>query len=109
MSGAFENISISKMSGAGNDFVFIDLVDPVNLKTFQAAVGSLSFNDVAQKLCNRDFSIGADGAAFLLEANDTANAFRWKFINADGSNALKYYKKVLCTDQFQTKHLQSDF
>jgi len=65
-----------KISGSGNDFIVIDNMD-----------GSISNDpaDLAAKLCRRKFSIGADGL-IMLEKSDIAD-FRWRFHNADGSEA----------------------
>lgn len=70
-------ISITKMSGAGNDFVIIDhrsLFLPERLHA-----------RLAQSVCRRRFSAGADGL-ILIENSDNAD-FSWRFYNNDGSVA----------------------
>jgi diaminopimelate epimerase len=70
-------IPFTKMSGSGNDFIIIDhrrpLLDGVGLKAF------------VQKACRRRVSVGADGL-ILVETSAKAD-FKWRFFNADGSEA----------------------
>ncbi len=69
-----ENILFTKMSGAGNDFIFIDK----NLNpTFKPTPG------VIKRLCDRRNGIGADG---LIQILDNAEYdFEMLYFNADGS------------------------
>ncbi|MBN1612921.1 MAG: diaminopimelate epimerase [Deltaproteobacteria bacterium] len=70
-------IEFFKMSGSGNDFILIDNWD-----------GGLALENpgmFARALCTRKTSVGADGL-ILIEPSQTA-AFRWRFFNADGSEA----------------------
>jgi diaminopimelate epimerase len=66
-----------KMSGSGNDFILVDhrkpLLDVKRMKKF------------AQKVCRRRVSVGADGIIFI-ERSKQAD-FKWRFFNADGSEA----------------------
>jgi diaminopimelate epimerase len=70
-------IPFMKMSGSGNDFILIDhrksVLDEKEMKEF------------AQKVCQRRVSIGADGL-ILIERSEKAD-FKWRFFNADGSEA----------------------
>ncbi len=66
-----------KMSGSGNDFILIDHREPF-LKE-----GHLK--DFIRKVCRRRISVGADGL-ILIEPSEKAD-FKWRFFNADGSEA----------------------
>jgi diaminopimelate epimerase len=70
-------IPFMKISGSGNDFILIDhrtpFLDEVGLKGF------------VQKACRRRVSVGADGL-ILVERSKRAD-FKWRFFNADGSEA----------------------
>ncbi len=66
-----------KMSGSGNDFILIDHREPL--------VGEDQMRELAQKACQRRISVGADGLIFI-ERSDKAD-FKWRFFNADGSEA----------------------
>jgi diaminopimelate epimerase len=72
-----ERLEFSKLSGSGNDFILIDnrsgVVRPERLP------------ELTQRICRRRFSVGADG---LIAIEDSEKAdFRWRFHNADGSEA----------------------
>jgi diaminopimelate epimerase len=71
-----KTIKFYKISAAGNDFIMID-----NRKNVMPADPA----PLAKILCQRKFSIGADGL-ILLESSDKAD-FRMRYFNADGSNA----------------------
>lgn len=69
-------IRFSKYQGTGNDFVMIDNRD-----------GSVSHGpELAARLCDRKFGIGADGL-ILLETSDTVD-FDMIYYNADGSQSF---------------------
>jgi len=72
--GEMKKIIFTKMSGAGNDFVFIDKNqnDWLQVNT-----------DIVQKICDRRNGIGADG---LITIEDSAtHNFNMNYFNADGS------------------------
>jgi diaminopimelate epimerase len=70
-------IEFFKMSGSGNDFVLIDNRSQV--------LGRINLKEFAKKVCERKISVGADGL-IVIENSDKAD-FRWRFFNADGSEA----------------------
>lgn len=70
-------ITITKMSGAGNDFIIIDHRSQFIPVAFHA--------QFAQMVCRRRFSVGADG--LILIENAEATDFSWRFYNNDGSIA----------------------
>jgi diaminopimelate epimerase len=72
-------IEFYKMSGAGNDFILVD-----------NRAGVFAFTDpgsVARKLCRRGMSVGADGLILIEEPGREGIDFKWRFFNADGSDA----------------------
>lgn len=74
MKGAFE---FYKMSGGGNDFILID--------NRQGNIDADALRPLIARICRRRFAVGADG---LIIIEPSANAhFRWRFFNADGSEA----------------------
>jgi diaminopimelate epimerase len=76
-----------KMSGSGNDFVFVD--------TRTSPAGSLAKPDVIGAICSRGTGIGSDGVCFI-EASDKAT-IRLIYLNADGSRADLCGNATLCT------------
>ncbi len=65
------------MQGSGNDFILIDnrrnILKGKNLK------------DLATTLCHRHYSVGADGLIVIVPSKKVD--FKWRFFNADGSEA----------------------
>ena len=70
-------IPFMKMSGSGNDFILIDHRKPL--------IGGDRMKEFARKVCQRRISVGADGLIFI-ENSEKAD-FKWRFFNADGSEA----------------------
>lgn len=75
-----------KLSGSGNDFVFVD--------TRSEPAGSLAQPEVVGAICQHGTGIGADGIVFL-EHSDRA-AVRMVYLNADGSRADLCGNATLC-------------
>ncbi|MBW2651511.1 MAG: diaminopimelate epimerase [Deltaproteobacteria bacterium] len=70
-------IPFTKMSAAGNDFIIID--------NRQNILDAKKAKECAQNICRRKLSVGADGL-ILIEDSKKAD-FKWRFFNADGSEA----------------------
>ncbi len=70
-------IPFYKMTGSGNDFILIDNRSNV--------INTDQYKDLARSACRRKYSVGADGL-ILIEDDDEVD-FRWRFFNADGSEA----------------------
>lgn len=66
-----------KMQGSGNDFILIDHRNPWVPEAERAPL--------ARRLCQPKFGVGADGVIFIETSAQAA--FRWRFFNADGSEA----------------------
>jgi diaminopimelate epimerase len=77
-----------KMSGSGNDFVFIDARNE--------RPGSLEDTSVVEAVCQRGTGVGADGIVFLLPATDQGAALRMRYLNRDGSLAALCGNATLC-------------
>ncbi|MGL5149938.1 MAG: diaminopimelate epimerase [Clostridium sp.] len=65
-----------KMHGAGNDFIIIEDLDGIFEKNEQ---------EIAKKLCHRNFGIGADGLVIIRKSN--ISDIKMVIINSDGSRA----------------------
>lgn len=83
-----------KMSGAGNDFIIIDHRQPLIPTELMA--------EFARRVCRRKFSVGADGL-FLIEPSAKAD-FKWRFFNADGSEAEMCGNGARCVARFAYMH-----
>jgi diaminopimelate epimerase len=84
-----ENRRFWKMSGSGNDFVFIDGRHG-SAEAFEAA-------DVIQRICARGTGVGADGLVILERASEPGADLALRYYNADGSLAALCGNATLCT------------
>lgn len=84
-----KKIQFTKMSGSGNDFIFMDGMD-----------GSFSWVDSmwVRQVCQRALSVGADGVV-VLEKDDTYD-FAWRFFNSDGTIAEMCGNASRCAARF---------
>lgn len=69
-------MEFTKMHGAGNDFIIIN-----NIK---AKIPVEKLGRLAESLCQRRFSIGADGF-MVVDAPDYGGDYKMRFYNADGT------------------------
>ncbi|HEX9027396.1 MAG TPA: diaminopimelate epimerase [Clostridium sp.] len=81
-----------KMQGAGNDFVFIE--------DFNYEIKDEC--ELAKKLCDRHFGIGADGLV-IVRKSEIANA-KMIIINADGSRANMCGNAIRCFGKYVYEH-----
>jgi diaminopimelate epimerase len=75
-----------KMHGLGNDYIVIDNRDE--------KIGNAEAAKIAQKLCERRFSVGADG--LLLVSNSSLANVKMRIFNADGSEAEMCGNGIRC-------------
>ena len=83
------NIKFTKMHGLGNDFI---LVDGEEIK-----INNLEYSELAKKICDRNFGIGADGLIIVNPADvksDTDTS--WRIINSDGSEPQMCGNGIRC-------------
>ena len=86
-----KRIKFTKMNGLGNDFIILDYEE------FQKS--ALSPDKLALKLCNRNFSIGADG--LIIVNPNTKNAdISWIFYNSDGTPAQMCGNGMRCFSRY---------
>ena len=85
------NIKFTKMNGLGNDFVILDYDE------YKKA--NIPADKLALKLCNRNFSIGADGLIIVNPNTDKAD-ISWIFYNSDGSIAQMCGNGMRCFSRY---------
>ncbi len=83
-------IPVTKMSGAGNDFLVIDHRSRFIPEPYQP--------QFAQLVCRRRFSAGADGLILIEDSVD--EDFSWRFYNNDGSVAEMCGNGARCAARF---------
>lgn len=72
-------IKITKMQGCGNDFVILDYTEYEK--------SGLPMEELAQKICDRNFGIGADGMIIPNTTPSSNTDIGWYFYNSDGTTA----------------------
>jgi diaminopimelate epimerase len=75
-----------KMHGLGNDYIVID--------NRNEKIADVETAELAQKLCKRRFSVGADG--LLLVSNSSMADVKMRIFNADGSEAEMCGNGIRC-------------
>lgn len=85
------NIKITKMQGCGNDFVIVDYEEYE--KT------GLTMPELAKKLCDRHFGIGADGM-FIPKLDTKETDIGWYFYNSDGTTAQMCGNGIRCFSKY---------
>ena len=85
-----QRIHFFKMTGAGNDFIVID-----NRK---GLVDADHCRDLVRYACRHKLSVGADG--MILIENDPEVDFKWRFFNADASEAEMCGNGARCAARF---------
>lgn len=88
------------MEGLGNDFILLD--------DRKARISAhIPYSELAKKLCDRHFSIGADGIILIL--NSKTYDIGFKVFNSDGSeaqmcgNGMRCFAKLVYEKQIMTK------
>lgn len=80
-------VKVTKMQGCGNDFVILDYEEFLKL--------NIKMSEVAKRLCDRNFGVGADG--LIIPNVDVQNAdIGWYFYNSDGSTAQMCGNGIRC-------------
>jgi diaminopimelate epimerase len=80
-----------KCHGAGNDFVVID-----------ARALNLTWSDIAKRMCDRHFGVGADGV--ILVADSVRAALQMRMFNPDGSESEACGNGLRCFVKYAVDH-----
>ena len=83
------NIDFIKMEGAGNDYVYLDLVKNNY---------DVDYSDLALKIADRHFGVGGDGLVLMM--NSESADYRMRMFNADGSEAEMCGNAVRCVGKY---------
>jgi len=90
LSDTWDRIRFTKMCGAGNDFIIID--------NRSLRLEKERGRELTRLACRRKISVGADG--LMLVENDPEVDFKWRFFNADGSEAEMCGNGARCVARF---------
>jgi diaminopimelate epimerase len=90
-------VPFAKMHGLGNDFVFVYERDlELAIVNSGQAVGTAVFSQLARRLCDRHFGIGADGLIVVREPQRTDCQVGWLYFNSDGSTSAMCGNGLRC-------------
>jgi diaminopimelate epimerase len=91
------SIAFTKMSGSGNDYVVID--------DRAGVLGGVELAGFTRALCRHRISVGADGVIVLTPppSDQSALAFTWRYINADGSEGEMCGNGAMCAARFAVR------
>ncbi len=78
------------MQGSGNDFILID--------NRRGVLKGMNLKALAAKVCDRHYSVGADGLIVIVSSKKAD--FKWRFFNADGSEAEMCGNGSRCAARF---------
>ena len=84
-------IDFTKMTGIGNDYIYIDCTDGTKIKDVP---------EMTKKLSDRHFGIGADGVILIDKPDDEKADFKMKIYNSDGSEAEMCGNGIRCVAKF---------
>jgi diaminopimelate epimerase len=85
-------MNFTKMHGLGNDFIIVAGEKELPADADQRAI----------QLCNRFFSIGADGMVYILPSNHAD--FKMRIINSDGSEPEQCGNAIRCVSKYVYDH-----
>ena len=88
MENSFDKIKFEKWQGLGNDFIIL--------------YDDIATSELALKMCDRNFGIGADG--LFCPTKSTCADIGWKFFNSDGSVAQMCGNGIRCFAKFARNH-----
>jgi len=85
------------MQGLGNDFVFVDERDLQSaVVSTGSALGTPVYAQLAKRVCDRQFGIGADGLIVVGAPERTDCQLGWLYFNADGSSSAMCGNGLRC-------------
>lgn len=87
------DIQFVKMQGTGNDFILID-----QRPGAENIIAENELPDIAKRLCDRNFGIGADGLILILPSGKADH--RMRIINSDGSEAEMCGNGIRCFTRY---------
>jgi len=92
-------VKFVKMHGIGNDFILMDFFN-------KQLPAQINFNEVAKKICQRHFGIGADGLILILPSDKYD--FRMRILNFDGSEAQMCGNGIRCFARYVYQNKLTD-
>lgn len=88
-------LNFTKMTGLGNDYIYVDCTDGTKLKNIP---------EMAKKLSDRHFGIGADGLILIDKSDNKQSDFKMRIFNSDGSEAEMCGNGIRCVAKYIHDH-----
>ena len=92
-------LNFTKMTGLGNDYIYIDCTSGIKLNNIP---------EMAKKLSDRHFGIGADGLILIDNPDNDNSDFKMRIFNCDGSEAEMCGNGIRCVAKFIHDNKLSD-
>lgn len=80
-------LNFTKMTGLGNDYIYIDCTDGTKIKNIK---------ELTQKLSDRHFGIGSDGLILIYNSDNDNADYKMRIFNSDGSEAEMCGNGIRC-------------
>ena len=84
-------LNFTKMTGLGNDYIYVDCTNGLKLKNIP---------EMAKQLSNRHMGVGADGIKLIDKPSNPACDFKMRIFNSDGSEAEMCGNGIRCVAKF---------
>lgn len=84
-------LNFTKMTGLGNDYIYINCMNGEKLKNIP---------EMTRKLSDRHIGIGADGVILIDKASDLNSDCKMRIFNSDGSEAEMCGNGIMCVAKF---------
>lgn len=88
-------LNFTKMTGLGNDYIYVDCTDGTKLKNIP---------EMAKKLSDRHLGIGADGLILIDKSDNKQSDFKMRIFNSDGSEAEMCGNGIRCVAKYIHDH-----
>ena len=80
-------LNFTKMTGLGNDYIYIDCTDGTKIKNIK---------ELTQKLSDRHFGVGSDGLILIYNSDNDNADYKMRIFNSDGTEAEMCGNGIRC-------------
>ena len=84
-------LKFTKMTGLGNDYIYVDCTNGTKLRNIP---------EMAKKLSNRHFGVGSDGLILIDKPDNEQSDFKMRIFNSDGSEAEMCGNGIRCMAKY---------
>ena len=84
-------LNFTKMTGLGNDYIYINCMDNEKIK---------KISEITQKLSDRHTGVGSDGVILIEKPTNLNSDFKMRIFNSDGSEAEMCGNGIRCVAKY---------